>query len=136
MTTTLGSYMHWTSVIREPLEVKSYYLLLPELVELHSLQYAPEPRVLVASIDLSHIPNRPPLRWDPAANRAQVLLEFLEVQDLAIERFGLSGQIKQSPFEPAGELMRFRLEGPTLFISGACRALGLLRLTGYVSEER
>ncbi|QKT03584.1 hypothetical protein HUS23_07055 [Ectothiorhodospiraceae bacterium 2226] len=84
--------------------------------------------------DLARFPDRPPRRWAPSANTAQVTLDFLAVTDLALRGFGVSTAAALTVEQAEEGRLRFNVGGADTHVSGTCAGLRLVGISAYAVE--
>jgi hypothetical protein len=90
-------------------------------------------RVVVLRADLARYPERPSRRWTAQANRVQVELQLIGVEELRIAGLGATNQgtLEVAPLRGS---YSFLFDAPGLLLSGQCDALRIAGVSAYCDD--
>ena len=122
--------------ISNPELVRAYYSFDPKLdgISLHEISVNRDGPTLTIRFDLTDFPDKPPEKWHPAYNTAQMTLSLFGIEGLSLSGFK-DTEIGNLHLTQNKNKIDFLFKSNTCELAGRCSFIAVEKITAYQNTE-
>ncbi len=117
--------------------MKAYFTLDPSLkgINLHEINIHRDGPIAKLRFDFSEFPDKPPRKWHPSYNTAQMTISLINIEKIQLSNFSTTEK-GDLIFSLEKEKIRFSFKSKTCNFNGKCSFINVEKISGYAIAEQ